>query len=367
MERLVFNIYKQLAKHHDCDVIGPPGSCASVEDVHRSWECRLSPVPIFILSAIFKGIRASFSRDYRACIAGSGLTAPVAVIVSKIRGLKSITFTHGLDLIVRNRFYQSIFLPFIRHSDIVVANSHNTARLAEQAGVAPEKIVLLHPGVDLPGETPSQQEFRQKYRLQGKSILLSVGRLIPRKGLAEFIRHALPAIVEQHPDTILVIIGSEPENALSRPDKTPDTIQAAIRENNLEQHVLMTGRTDEHTLQAAYREADCFIFPLIDIPGDVEGFGMVAVEAAAYGLPTIAFSEGGVSDAVSEGESGFLISSGDYYAFSQTLIGCLKGTLMTPSASSCRAFAERFNWDSFGDRLCRIVNSTPAQTSPETE
>jgi phosphatidylinositol alpha-1,6-mannosyltransferase len=367
MERLVFNIYKQLAKHHDCDVIGPPGSGASVQDIHQSYECRLNPVPIFILSAIFKGIRASSSRNYRACIAGSGLTAPVAVIVSKIRGLKSITFVHGLDLIVRNRFYQLIFIPFIRRSDIVVANSHNTEKLAEQAGVLPEKIILLHPGVDLPGETPPQQEFRQQYQLQGKSILLSVGRLIPRKGLAEFIRHALPAIVEQHRNTILVIIGSEPENALSRSDKTLDAIKTAIRENSLEQHVLMTGHTDEHTLQAAYREADCFIFPLKDIPGDVEGFGMVAVEAAAHGLPTVAFSEGGVSDAVSEGESGFLISPGDYDTYSQTLIGCLKGTIAMPSASSCRAFAECFHWDNFGDRLRRIVNSTPAQTSLETE
>ena len=42
MERLVFNIYKQLAKHHDCDVIGPPGSSASVQDIHQSYECRLT-------------------------------------------------------------------------------------------------------------------------------------------------------------------------------------------------------------------------------------------------------------------------------------------------------------------------------------
>ena len=187
MERLVFNIYKQLAKQHDCDVIGPPGSGASIQKTHQSHECRLNPVPLFILCAIFKGIRASSSGNYRACIAGSGLTAPVAVIVSKIRGFKSITFVHGLDLIVKNRIYQSIFLPFIRCSDIVLANSRNTARLAEQAGVPPEKITLLHPGVDLPGEASAQQEFRQQYQLQGKSILLSVGRLIPRKGLAEFI------------------------------------------------------------------------------------------------------------------------------------------------------------------------------------
>ena len=367
MERLVFNIYKQLAKHYDCDVIGPPGSRASVQDNHQSYACRLHPVPIFILSAIFKGLRASFSRKYGICIAGSGLTAPVAVIVSTIRGLKSITFIHGLDLIVRNRIYQSIFIPFIRRSDILVANSRNTARLAEQAGIPTERIVILHPGVDMPDKSHTIEGFRKRYNLEGKSLLLSAGRLIPRKGLAEFIRYALPAVVRNHRDTVLVIVGSEPENALNRTDSVLNDIQLAIREHNLEEHVVMTGRIDDNSLLAAYGEADCFIFPLREVPGDVEGFGMVAVEAAAHGLPTVAFAEGGVSDAISEGESGFLVTPGDYDSFGRTLIKYLDDPDVMPSPASCRAFAERFNWDRFGDRLRHIINSTPAQISLDTE
>ena len=367
MERLVFNIYKQLAEQHDCDVIGPPGSRASVQDNHQSYECKLQPVSIFILSAIFKGLRASFSRKYGICIAGSGLTAPVAVIVSKIHGLKSITFVHGLDLIVRNRIYQSIFIPFIRRSDIVVANSRNTARLAEQAGIPTERIVILHPGTDMPDELQTVERFRKRYQLEGKSLLLSAGRLIPRKGLAEFIRYALPAVVRKHRDTVLVIVGSEPENALNRTDSVLEDIKSAIEEHDLAEHVLMTGRIDDNSLRAAYGEADCFIFPLREVPGDVEGFGMVAVEAAAQGLPTVAFAEGGVSDAVAEGESGFLVTPGDYEGFGRTLIKYLDDPDTMPSQASCRAFAERFNWNRFGDRLRHIINSTSAEASLETE
>ena len=367
MERLVFNIYKQLAEQHVCDVIGPPGSGASVQDNHQSYECRLQPVPVFILSAIFKGLLASFSGNYRVCIAGSGLTAPAAVIVSKIRGLKSITFVHGLDLIVRNRIYQLTFIPFIRRSDIVVANSHNTARLAEQAGIPAENIVILHPGVDIPCGSQGVEKFRKQYKLEGKSLLLSAGRIIPRKGMAEFIRYALPAVIRKHTDTVLVIVGSEPENALNRTDNALEDIKSAIKDLGLEEHVLMTGRVDDNSLQAAYEEADCFIFPLREVPGDVEGFGMVAVEAAAYGLPTIAFAEGGVNDAISEGESGVLITPGDYEGFSRILIKYLDDPEVMPSPASCRAFAERFNWNHFGDRLRYIVNSTSAETSLETE
>ena len=367
MERLVFNIYKQLRTHFDCDIVGPTGCGVVLRNGLKAWECRPSPVSVFIVTALVKSFRATARNEYQVCIAGSGVTALIAVIISRLRGIHSITFIHGLDLVANNRIYQKIFVPFIKYSDTVVANSHNTARLAEKAGVPGNKITVLHPGVDMPEETRGDRNFRESHNLQGKSLLLSVGRLIPRKGLAEFIRYSLPAVIRQHNNTAFAIIGSEPEDALDRGGQVLKDIQAAIAETGLEQHVILAGRVEESVLQAAYREADFLIFPLRETPGDVEGFGMVAVEAAAFGLATIAFSEGGVSDAVKQGESGFLVAPGDYEAFSKTVINCLNNTVPAPSPDSCRAFAGRFHWDRFGDRLRHIVISTSAQASRETE
>jgi phosphatidylinositol alpha-1,6-mannosyltransferase len=363
MERLVFNIYKQLRTHFDCDIVGPTGSGVVLQNGQKAWECRPSPVSVFIVTALLKSFWATARNEYQVCIAGSGVTALIAVIISRLRGIHSITFIHGLDLIANNRIYQKIFVPFIKYSDIVVANSHNTAWLAEKVGVPGNKITILHPGVDMPEEKRGHRNFRESHNLQGKSLLLSVGRLIPRKGLAEFIRYSLPAVVRQHNNTAFVIIGSEPEDALDRGGQVLKDIKAAIAETGLEQHVILVGQVEEPVLQAAYREADLFIFPLRGMPGDVEGFGMVAVEAAAFGLPTIAFSEGGVSDAVKQGESGFLVAPGDYDAFSKITINCLNNTVPAPSPACCRAFADRFQWDSFGDRLRRMVISTSAQAS----
>jgi phosphatidylinositol alpha-1,6-mannosyltransferase len=366
MERLVFNIYRQLGKQHECGVIGPPGSGSFLRSQNQSYECRLQPVPFFVLSATFKGLWASCRNKYTICIAGSGLTAPAVVIASKLCAMKSVTFVHGLDLIVKSRIYQLVFLPFIRRSDIVVANSHNTARLARKAGIPEEKIVVLHPGVDIPDKPSTRRDFRKQYNLEGKSLLLSAGRLVPRKGLAEFIRYSLPAVVERHEKTMLVIIGSEPENALKRTNSVVKDIQSAMEERGLEDNVLMTGRVDDDVLAAAYEEADCFVFPLLDVSGDVEGFGMVAVEAAAHGLPTIAFNAGGVGDAIAEGESGFLLAPGDYEGFGLALIKCLDDPGMMPPPASCRSFAERFDWDRFGEKLGRIINSPSAKASPES-
>jgi len=357
MERLVFNIYKQLNNRFDCDLVGPRDSTRHVSGNHNVYECPLSPLPAFIITALLKSSKAVVNNNYSACIAGSGVTAPVALLASRLRKIPCITFVHGLDLIVRNHVYQKLFVPAIRRSDVIIANSANTARLAEEAGVDPDRIRILHPGVHIPKTIDSLTSFRDCHQLHSRRILLSVGRLIPRKGLAEFISRSLPAIVSALPDTLLVIIGTEPKNALQREDSETRRIMDTIREQQLENHVLMIGRVDDDTLQAAFSESDLFVFPLRAVAGDVEGFGMVAVEAAALGLPCIAFAEGGVADAIDAGQSGFLISSGDYQSFSQTVIDILQGTLERPSPDSCRKHAARFQWETFGDKLTDIISS----------
>jgi len=357
MERLVLNIYKQLNKRFYCDLVGPRGCKEHVPGNYKVYECTATPLSAFLVTAMLKSIRAITSSKYSACIAGSGVTAPIALLASRLRRIPCITFVHGLDLIVQNRIYQKVFVPAIRRSDLVIANSANTARLAEEAGVDPSRIRILHPGVQLPETAAPGTLFRDRYHLHDKRILLSVGRLIPRKGLAEFISQSLPDIVASQPNTLLVIIGSEPENALQRRDSITKRINDAIRDHRLEDHVLMTGHVDDDILQAAFSESDLFVFPLRAVAGDVEGFGMVAVEAAALGLPCIAFSEGGVADAIRPGRSGFLITSGDYHSFSQTIIDCLQGTIECPSPDNCREHAARFQWRTFGDKLADIVSS----------
>jgi len=357
MERLVFNIYAQLNHRFDCDLVGPRGSKEYVSGNYNVYECTVTPLSAFLVTAMLKSIHAVASCNYSVCIAGSGVTAPIALLASRLKRIPCITFVHGLDLIVNNHIYQNVFMPAIRRADMVIANSANTARLAEEAGIDPDRISILHPGVQLPETTEPGTLFRDRYHLHDRHILLSVGRLIPRKGLAEFISQSLPAIVAAQPDTLLAIIGSEPENALQRKNSITKHINDTIRDHHLEDHVLMIGHVDDDILQAAFSESDLFVFPLRAVADDVEGFGMVAVEAAAFGLPCIAFSEGGVADAIHPGRSGFLVTSGDYQSFSQTIIDCFQGTLECPSPDSCREHAARFQWETFGDKLAEIVTS----------
>jgi phosphatidylinositol alpha-1,6-mannosyltransferase len=106
---------------------------------------------------------------------------------------------------------------------------------------------------------------------------------------------------------------------------------------------------DDATLASAYRESDLLIFPVLDLPGDVEGIGMVAVEAAAHGLLTVAFAAGGVPDAVKEGVSGYLVVPGDYVSLTDTIVRCLSEKSSTWSGR-CIAHAKNFSWDLYGGR-----------------
>jgi len=288
--------------------------------------------------------------------AGSGTAAPAALCAARSLDVPVVCYLHGLDLVAKNPVYRGVFIPAIRRCDRIIANSQNTAALARETGVNPAAIDVLHPGViipasDNPAEAPSS--FRTKLKLQHKVILLSVGRIQPRKGLTEFVALVLPSLVAKGLDVVLVIIGSEPKNALKSSRGETPRILAAARSAGVEQHILMLGAVDDTTLVQAYRESDLLVFPVRDIPGDVEGFGMVAVEAAAHGLPTLAFAAGGVPDAVNDGVSGYLVRPGDYAGFAEAIIRHVSGG-SAQLRSRCLEHARQFSWELFGERLREI-------------
>ena len=149
----------------------------------------------------------------------------------------------------------------------------------------------------------------------------------------------------------LVIDGEDLGNAMLEISARSDELANVLREverNRWAERILFLGKVDNETLAQCYAGADCLLFPLVPVAGDVEGFGMVAIEAAAHGTPTVAFAEGGVVDAVAAGSSGFLVDSGDYQAMVQVLADI---HYSEDDRVACREFASRFSWDIFGDKF----------------
>ncbi|WAR44092.1 glycosyltransferase family 4 protein [Methylomonas rapida] len=363
MERLNHHLYLELKKHFDVLVAGPCGSHAYLDSDTLFCEFSYKPLYAFLWSSFWKTLK--FCNQYKPdlIIAGSGATALSARLLGYIFNIPVITFVHGLDLVLPNRLYQMSFLPAIRASDAIWVNSDNTKKLAINQRIKPEKIQIVYPGVTIPEmatTSNSANGFKTKLGLtEDYKILLSVGRLTERKGLPEFIRNCLPRIVKDYPRCVLVIIGNEPNNALHHKVGIKERIQETIQELGLTDHVRLLGHVDEAELAESYQDSHLHIFPGLDLPGDVEGFGMVAIEAAAHGLPTVAFAVGGVAEAVSHNQSGWLIEAGDYDGMIQTILSRMNdddNAQKTVNTESCKDHAEDYSWDLFGARIFVILN-----------
>jgi len=309
----------------------------------------------FVIGALPRALSLARRRKPVTVIAGSGLSAPFAWACARLCRARYIVYLHGLDIVADSLPYRLAWLPFVRRADLALANSHNTAMLACRVGVA--RVEILHPGTDFPPFRPDiAQAFRARHDLGARPLMLSVGRLTPRKGLADFVREALPAILRVHPDAHLLVIG---EDAVHAAKATLGSELRRVREAaevaGVAPAIRFMPHCDDNELAAAYQSADVHVFPVRKVPGDVEGFGMVAIEAAANGLPTVAFAVGGVPDAVIEPATGDLVAAGDYSAFAQAVVDRLATRGDNSARQAIRGTAARFGWDAFEARLRELL------------
>jgi phosphatidylinositol alpha-1,6-mannosyltransferase len=226
-------------------------------------------------------------------------------------------------------------------ADRLFANSRDTVARLERAGCDPARIRLLHPGVDV-------ARFRETApaspRDPDSPVLLSVGRYAKRKGVDRVIR-ILPTLRERFPGLRLRVAGRRQEESLG----------PLVRELDVADAVEFVGEVDDARLPELYRSADLFVMPSWEDPAtsSVEGFGIVYLEAAACGVPSVGGRTGGVADAIEEGVTGLLAEPGD----DEDLRTKIERLLADPEerramGAAARARAEReFTWD----RAARIV------------
>jgi phosphatidylinositol alpha-1,6-mannosyltransferase len=186
----------------------------------------------------------------------------------------------------------------------VLANSRFTALAAERAGAHPDRIVVVSPGcdTDLFRPLPAEPELRQRLlgERAGDRILLTVGGLVARKGHDTVIR-ALPAVLRSCPDVTYLIAASDGRNY--------EALDGLARATGVRDRVVFALHVSDADLPQVYALADLFVMPSrahLD-NCDVEGFGMVFLEANACGKAVVAGRSGGIPDAVLDGVTGLLV------------------------------------------------------------
>jgi glycosyltransferase involved in cell wall biosynthesis len=242
-----------------------------------------------------------YSRQYDVIHLYDAVLFPLIPIIRFFSNAK-ISFTvNGLDIVYSRFGYQKLMPFFLKRADKIFAISKYTMKQCEFRGIPREKLVFIPVGLNFDClETCSElkkSEVISKFdvSIEGKKILLTVGRLVKRKGHYWFIANVLKNLPV---DYIYLIAGVGPEQ---------DSLIELIRELDLTKRVYLLGRVSDEEKNCLYQISDIFVMPNISVKNDQEGFGIVLLEAGRYGLPTIASNIEGIRDAVIDRKTGFLV------------------------------------------------------------
>lgn len=335
MEKVAYELSRHLSRITEVKLIKWSGS--------NRWLFLILPY------LLIKAIWALATSNVHVIYLQDGLLAPVGFIL-KITKKPVVITIHGRDITYNNKLYQYLIPRFIKKLDKIICISAATKHQCINRGISEEMISVIPNGISdeffIDG---SKQQLKEelsnklKIPLSNKKVMLSVGRLVERKGIHWFVKHVMPLLGKKKHNYVYLIAGD---------GNFFPWIKEAIRQNNLTNCVFMLGKVDDVTLRLLYNGCDIFIMPNITVNGDMEGFGLVALEAASCRLPVVAADLEGIKEAIKDGENGFLVKPSDAEGYIRKLKELLKNdTLRENFGAKAREFTlENYGWERMAER-----------------
>jgi phosphatidylinositol alpha-1,6-mannosyltransferase len=272
----------------------------------------------------------------------------------------------GRDVTLPNPAYQRLIPHIFRALDLVLPISRATGEECLARGLSPARMRVVPVGIDVTRFPPVEDRAAARGRLlaalreaghapvpDGALLLCSVGRHQERKGFHWFIEEVIPHLP---PGAVYLLAGGGP--------MTP-VIREAVERAGLQQRVRLLGRVSEELLTLLYRGSDLFVMPNIPVPGDIEGFGVVMLEAGLGGLPVLAADLEGIRDVVHPGESGVLLPPRGAAAFVDAVKRFRDPAALAAAATAARASViARFAWPAVADQYVQAFRSALTPASP---
>lgn len=276
------------------------------------------------------------------------------LLLLKILNIKYSVILHGLDFTMattnpRKRFISKAILNSAKN--IICANSFTETKVRSFIGQN-NKITTINPGINTNNNHPIKNNIRNqliaKHNLKNTYTLLSVGRLVRRKGFDSVIK-ALPKVIKNAPDLKYFIIGQGEDQQY---------LTDIISKNYLNKHVFILNNVDHEEKEVWLNLANCFIMVSREIDGDYEGFGIVYLEAGLHELPVIAGNSGGVGDVVKHQINGILTDPESLKGISDSIIELYKNeTLRTKLGRKAKTIAiNDFKWQDQINKIASEVN-----------
>ncbi|QQR91251.1 MAG: glycosyltransferase family 4 protein [Myxococcales bacterium] len=304
------------------EVLAPksPGS----EQVDRELPFKIKRKSIwgdnFSLSGILPARRAS--RHFDAVFA-THWSAAYAALIAGDQNWAVGCAVHGKELFFRplekiwpaQKVYDHIRKTALKQCPLLFPVSRFTADLLKKYEVKEDRIITVPNGVNTERYKPGDStQLREGLGLVSKTVLLTVGRLVERKGVDTVLK-SLATIKDEHKDLEYLIVGDGPERS---------KLEALSQKLGLSEQVRFMGAVTSKALLEFYQLADLFVMAPRDIRGDVEGFGLVFLEASACGKAVLGTRSGGVPDAVLDGVTGVLVSPDNSMELARVLDDLIK-------------------------------------------
>lgn len=306
-------------------------------------------LPLFFLRALWKLLT---DRSIDIIHMQDAVQAPIGWLLSKLTGRPYVVIVHGLDITYGKYGYQKLIPPFVRQANAVIAISAAAEQEALARGVKKDKVQTIPLGIHDDfgdSERPSARAVSDALGTDASNrlLLLTTGRLVKRKGVRWFIANVLTEVVKEHPEVLYVVVGEGGER---------EAIEAAIADNELNDHVILMGRVSDEARSLLYRAADIFVMPNIVVPNDIEGFGIVVQEAACAGLPVVASDLQGIKDALTDGKNGILVQTEDSDAFKAEISKLIKDPVARRKfGASARSYTlSEYGWDRIANQYNKV-------------
>jgi glycosyltransferase involved in cell wall biosynthesis len=318
-------------------------------DVHLvKWGGSNKFLPIVLPAFFVRACWILITRRVDVIHVQDALQSPLGAVLKLLFRKPLTVVVHGLDISFDNGLYQRVVPRALLRADHIFGISRAAGDEVVARGVPADRVSCVPLGItdDLydPDHGSARERVLKEARLsESRRIVLSTGRLVKRKGVSWFVDAVLPDLVRADEQIAFVVSGDGPE----RP-----AIEQAVERRGLHDHVRLLGRTSDTVLRDLYNGSDVFVMPNIRVPGDMEGFGRVLLEAALCELPVVATGIEGIVDAITDGENGTLVADDDPAAFG----AAVRAVLADPAAarqmgSHARAYTlAHFGWDRIADR-----------------
>jgi len=282
-------------------------------------------------------------------------------LLNRTLGKPYVVHAMGQDLAAAaaNECARSLLKTLVESATKFIAISNFMADFLIEQGADPGRVAVVVPGVNsvyLDQDDGRAELVRERYGLHGKKVIVTVSRLVERKGQDKVIE-TMPAILNAVPDAVYMLVGDGPDRS---------RLEALARNLGIERHVIFVGPVPYDEAPSFYSASDVFAMVNREMPGDFEGFGIVFLEANARGLPVIGGQSGGAQHAVANGESGFLVDPFDTTDIARRLIQLLRdsGLARHLGENGRLRVVTEFSWDRAAGQVRSIISEAATCSPP---